>query len=303
MAINKTISTEAASVEYIAPYINQDTDDKLAIIAYKLSMKLQRTLDVKRILSMFCEEACHSMPCNNITYYYQGNDELSLTYGEQQIHHCHYTLELDGEVLGHIECSNATPFSEKELMRLETLLNLLIFPLRNALMYHSAIKRSLQDPLTELHNRAAYNTAIETEIYRASRHSSDLSLLMIDIDHFKQINDQYGHLSGDKVLKYVAQKLKILVRKSDLVYRYGGEEFVILMTNTHLVRARLIAERIRMQIEDTIVAINQDDELSVTVSIGVSGFFGNDDANSFFNRADQGLYLAKEQGRNQVRSI
>ena len=158
-----------------------------------------------------------------------------------------------------------------------------------------------QDPLTQLGNRGAYDHAVETEVYRADRHKTPLSMLVIDIDFFKRINDDYGHLVGDQVLKKVAQMLNAQVRKSDLAFRYGGEEFVILMTNTHSDAAHTIAERIRSKIAAAVVNI-MEQTIPVTVSIGVSEFQHGESASTLFHRADQALYQAKHDGRNQVKA-
>ncbi|PWK50841.1 GGDEF domain-containing protein [Pleionea mediterranea] len=298
VAHRKTISSEATKLAYLAPHMDTPTEDLLAA-GQSLSFKLQQTLDVEALLALFCEQASHIIPCSSVAF---RNDEQSLFiyHGDKHDFTCQYTLELESELLGQVECSSHKAFSETDLMRLEHLLTLLLFPLRNALLYHQAVQMSQQDPLTLLPNRAAFNKAIDTEISRAYRHKHGMCMLVVDIDHFKSINDTYGHLAGDQVLQQVARSLESSVRKEDMVFRYGGEEFVILLNATNLPNARLTAERIRMELEAKSMK-GLEVNLSVTASVGVSEWQDGEQANTLFHRADQALYSAKQSGRNQVK--
>ncbi len=299
LAFRKTIGSEATKLEYIAQYMNQPGDD-LLVAAQAMSYKLQQTLDVEVLLSTFCEHASIIIPCQSVAF---RNDEqqLFVYHGEKHEFQCQYSLELEDSQLGFIECTANRPFSETELMRLEHLLSLLLFPLRNALHYNLAVQNAQRDPLTGLANRTAFDFAVETEISRAERHGHRLCMLVVDIDHFKSINDTYGHLAGDEVLKQVSKSLQAAVRKEDVVFRYGGEEFVILLNATDLPNARLTAERIRMKLEsESIKAMNLT--VPVTASLGISEWQQGESGNTLFHRADQALYQAKSSGRNQVRA-
>ncbi len=130
------------------------------------------------------------------------------------------------------------------------MISALIYPLRNALLYKQAVEKAYNDPLTGLNNRAAFDKSIEQEVDLATRHGHSLSLMMLDLDRFKQINDNYGHIVGDAVLKSFADCIMECMRSSDIVFRYGGEEFVILLRNTELAGAILLAERMRKNIEN-----------------------------------------------------
>lgn len=158
---------------------------------------------------------------------------------------------------------------------------------------------AMRDALTELPNRAAYDDAIAREYSRWRRHGHPLSLCVVDIDHFKQINDNLGHLRGDKVLKLVAREISRRVRNEDFVARYGGEEFVILMPETDQQSALAAAEKVRMAIADCPFSFNNE-RLLVTASIGVASFVEGDTIEACFERADRALYHAKTNGRNQV---
>ena len=163
---------------------------------------------------------------------------------------------------------------------------------------------SLQDPLTLVANRKALSERIENEFKRAVRHQHALSLLFIDIDHFKRYNDNYGHLQGDHCLISVAQLLKQhFARASDFVARFGGEEFVILMPETDEQAALGAANRIREVVEATPFKINAAGEtIKKTISIGVANLHReNDSGEAMLKRADEALYLAKNGGRNMVK--
>ncbi|MGI2157820.1 GGDEF domain-containing protein [Shewanella baltica] len=163
---------------------------------------------------------------------------------------------------------------------------------------------AMTDQLTSLHNRRAYELSIQDQIYLSQDHQTRCSLLLIDIDNFKAFNDTYGHLTGDKVLAYVAFALKQCVRGDDFVARYGGEEFVVVLPNTHFHDALQVAENLRERISERRLTIGKDKKLSlgaITVSIGLASLQQGDDAETLFSRADKALYQAKAEGRNCVR--
>ncbi|MCB1760263.1 MAG: GGDEF domain-containing protein [Gammaproteobacteria bacterium] len=155
------------------------------------------------------------------------------------------------------------------------------------------------DPLTGILNRLAFDERINSEIQRSKRYQEPFSLLVVDIDFFKKINDSFGHLAGDKVLKALAKRLRKSTRDVDLVARYGGEEFVILLPNTGLEAARLVAEKIREIVERAGFHHNGQ-PVAVTISGGIAEFAPQDNAESLFKRADDALYAAKKAGRNRI---
>jgi len=158
------------------------------------------------------------------------------------------------------------------------------------------------DPMTKLYNRR-YFTKISTHtLDLAKREKTDLSIIMIDIDKFKNINDTYGHQVGDEIIIALAQILLPDQRKSDITCRYGGEEFVILLPNTSTQGATIVANNIRKDVENFIFNLSEDKILKFTVSLGVSQVDINNEDNIelALKRADDALYQAKENGRNQV---
>ncbi|MCG8426364.1 MAG: diguanylate cyclase [Chromatiales bacterium] len=162
-----------------------------------------------------------------------------------------------------------------------------------------ARKRAFNDALTGLNNRHAFDTRMEEEFARWSRYGFPMSLIVIDIDNFKSINDTYGHKAGDKVLKVVGENMSRQVRKADFPARYGGEEFVVLLPETEREAAFSVAEKIRMAVEK-MGFHSGDTSVNITVSCGLAQFQNGDTQESVFNRADAALYLAKGSGKNRT---
>lgn len=157
------------------------------------------------------------------------------------------------------------------------------------------------DSLTGVLNRRHFLGQAELELGRAFRYDKDLSLLMVDIDFFKQFNDTYGHMAGDTVLERFAAACQQALRAVDVIGRVGGEEFAILLPETGVIEAAEVAERLRMVIADTLVDIGQGRSLQITASIGVASICSTvDSIDTILSRADEALYAAKHAGRNRV---
>jgi diguanylate cyclase (GGDEF)-like protein len=167
--------------------------------------------------------------------------------------------------------------------------------------YHEEIYRlTIIDGLTEIHNKRYLMEYLDRELARSGRHNRPLSLVMIDIDRFKAINDQFGHLGGDFTLREIAMRIKGNVRKEELFARYGGEEFAVVLPETPIEGALIVAERILNVVGQTPFQF-EDKTFSVTVSLGVVATQGeNITPTELIRRADEKLYSAKEQGRNRV---
>ena len=158
---------------------------------------------------------------------------------------------------------------------------------------------SITDELTGLSNRRCFDTTFEKEYLRASRYSNKLTLVMFDIDHFKSVNDTYGHQCGDFILKQVANAALQTFRKTDTVFRYGGEEFAVILTETDIEQSIIPLERFRKTIE-TLGLTYQNQEIQVTVSIGACQFQDEFMTKEIFlQKTDQALYEAKNSGRNK----
>lgn len=164
---------------------------------------------------------------------------------------------------------------------------------------------SITDTLTKCYNRTYMDEQLPKELKRAIRYNHPISLVMVDIDHFKRVNDTYGHQAGDEVLKEFVRSINKLIRSDvDWVARYGGEEFLVVFPETDFERAEALAERLRREISQKTIQINEE-EIRVTASFGVSGFTSSPSLKevsyeAMISLADESLYKAKEEGRNRV---
>jgi len=169
-------------------------------------------------------------------------------------------------------------------------------------MYSQTRYLSVTDPLTGLYNRRHFEDNLEREFLRASRYNNELSFAIIDIDFFKNVNDTYGHSAGDYILKEVAYLILQNLRKTDMVFRYGGEEFTVIITETPIERAVVPLERLRKAVEEYPFNHNGQ-KIQVTISVGVSEVSKKiETVNQLFEDADKALYKAKENGRNQIQT-
>lgn len=168
--------------------------------------------------------------------------------------------------------------------------------------YHEEIYlMTIMDGLTGVANKRHLLEALERELARAKRYGRDLSLLMFDIDHFKKINDSFGHLAGDQILKDLAQLVKGRTRAEETVARYGGEEFAVLVPETGLDGSIVLAEELRRLVEEHPFSF-EDEVIPLTISIGVASLAGKQlDIHEYIKLADERLYMAKRAGRNRVR--
>ncbi len=192
----------------------------------------------------------------------------------------------------------------KSMLRLKTLQDDLIATNKKLQGINDRLQElSMTDPLMEICNRLYFEKRIVYEFQRAERYRTPLALLMLDLDHFKNVNDTYGHLYGDYVLKHTAEVLTASVRQVDIVARYGGEEIVVACPETDGQQSLIVANRIRRNVDEAVYS-HEGVESHVTVSIGVAVC---PDANiktaeELLNKADEALYVAKEEGRNCVRT-
>ena len=175
----------------------------------------------------------------------------------------------------------------------------LLYPMRNTLLYRAATQSALRDPLTDTGNRIAMDQTLQREIEMSRQHLQPLSLLMLDIDHFKHVNDNHGHSAGDEVLKAVAGSIKHQLRNVDMVFRFGGEEFLILLSNTGREAAAMVGERLRFAAQEQDYAADGK-SIELTVSLGCSTLLPGESADSLLRRADNALYVAKRAGRNRL---
>lgn len=192
---------------------------------------------------------------------------------------------------------------EELLLRLKRVLNERRLNKERVQMLEKLKKLSITDGLTQLFNSRHFYTQLKGEIERFNRYGHKLSLLLLDIDNFKDFNDTYGHLEGDVILVRLGRIIKSCLRKMDTAYRYGGEEFTIILPGTHGEEAWTVAERLRAAVAAEDFTDGKISDLEITISIGVTQYRREEEISSFVQRADQAMYQSKQAGRNKVSFI
>jgi diguanylate cyclase (GGDEF)-like protein len=207
-----------------------------------------------------------------------------------------------GEPVGAVGVTPNPPLTESERAAMAAAAALLGPSAKNAELYSEVQENSVRDALTGCFNRRHSLEVLDSELRRARRSHGAFSLVMLDLDHFKRINDRFGHLCGDAVLAHVGQRMNAVLRGSDTKCRYGGEEFLVVLPDTPLAGARRVAELLRKDLEQHPVRWNAQ-TLVVTASFGIAEITTADDTtNAIIARADGALYRAKQDGRNCVRT-
>lgn len=196
------------------------------------------------------------------------------------------------------------PFGYEELLlRLKRVLNERKLTHEQNRMLEKLKRLATIDGLTKLYNSRHFYNQLQLEVDRSIRYNHQLSLLLLDIDRFKQFNDSFGHLEGDQILMKLGKTVLSCLRKMDSAYRYGGEEFTIILPETTGEEAVTVAERIRIQVSNDVFIISGDQEQGITVSIGVTQYLPNEILSVFIKRSDEAMYVSKDRGRNRVAAI
>ena len=213
----------------------------------------------------------------------------------------HDTSAIEGILLVDNSLSGK-PIDRETITVLSVIAHAVGIAINNTKVYSSVLWDAIHDDLTGLHNRRYFNDRLIDEVDRAKRYGGSISLLLADIDHFKQVNDTYGHSVGDAVLVWLGNMLRNQLRRTDIVARYVGEEFAIILHNADQEKSFEIAENLRRAVQESVLP--DDESVAITISIGISTL--GEDAGSFqgvMNRADKALYMAKSLGRNRVCKI
>ncbi|MFT7235423.1 MAG: diguanylate cyclase (GGDEF)-like protein [Methylophagaceae bacterium] len=289
------VGKHSHAVAFTTPDI--DLEQSGAIIN-RLPAILQTTLELDELVQLFQDELQKVMTYDS--FHYQHRDVLcDINTAKRSLHKCTYRLEMNSVWLGELTLTRGKKFRNEDTQLVEDFLCKFVYPLRNCLLYRQAQRAGLQDKLTGLNNRAAFDNNLTREVDLAQRQHTPLSLVLLDIDHFKTVNDSYGHSTGDIVLRALADSIVDTLRRSDIAFRYGGEEFALILSNTDTASALLVAERIRIAAFQLNCNDGDDRHFNLTVSLGVSELKQGEKATAFFDRADRALYKAKKSGRNK----
>ena len=296
-ALERNLEITNFAADRIKEYRQSQLEQRL----HGITNRLVTTLEVDRCVEIFMQAVAEDLPFDGFHYTVKRPEPaINLHFGRQSRHNCSYNLSIDETVLGELTLYRGRKFAESELKHLEKMLCVLVHPLKNAIMYRKAVLLSQTDALTGLNNRAAFDRDIDRELSLADRQGRTLTLMLLDIDYFKKVNDQYGHAAGDEVIRVVAEHMQEVTRTSDVLFRYGGEEFAIILSDVDSLTAMDVAERIRLSLKNRVIHFN-DQEIRITVSIGMGCYQQNEGRQSLFEKTDKALYMAKEMGRDLIK--
>ncbi len=196
------------------------------------------------------------------------------------------------------------PFRPEELqLRIERTLAEQKLRMERKIIMEELNRLAITDDLTKLFNARHFYQRLKDEINRARRYRAPLSLLLLDIDFFKKYNDQYGHQEGNEVLRQLGKTIQSCLRSMDSAYRYGGEEFTVILPQTSCCEAETVAHRIRESVEKLIFVPRENEKVTITISIGVAEYLYGEDNEAFVKKADKAMYLSKNSGRNRVTTL
>ncbi|AXV64816.1 MULTISPECIES: GGDEF domain-containing protein [Pseudoalteromonas] len=260
---------------------------------HDLVTKLQTTLSIEGILTIFAEHAKQLINLSGLQF--QSALGVSESVDSDTTHTPYsFDLDLESERLGQLIYFSQFPMGQAIETKLQQLHAALVYPLRNAIMYTRVLRLATKDALTGLNNRSQFNDSLAQRLERCRRQHRPFSLMLLDLDNFKQVNDNFGHKIGDDVLQEFANVLRNCVRGTDSIFRFGGDEFALLIDDPEFTTNKVIADRVmRLVSQSSLMA-----QYAVTSSIGFTLANNQDCENEVFARADKGLYRAKAAGRN-----
>jgi len=272
---------------------NEELENKVekTIALYDITKDICKSLEGEKVFAAFKEKISRYMRVDECRLL--GPDEDITKYSDYTL----LPLNVYKKTVGFLA---ARGIKDQDTDRFHILAQQFLLGFKRALLYKEVQELTITDTLTHVFTRRYFMERFNEELSRSKKLKLRLSFLMIDIDHFKDFNDRYGHLVGDAILQNVTRTIKETIRQIDLIGRYGGEEICIILAETDKEQGRFAAERIRRAIEQKIIKA-YDEELKSTISIGISTYPGDaHETKSLIERADQALYLAKQAGRNRI---
>ena len=297
------LSNTSTAKEHSRPPAATQPNEQQALfdrIRLQLCSTLQVSLDLKTNLNTFFTQISQLIDISGLAFSgHQNNTQHSV--GNTAHHTLSYQLDTGKQDVGEITYYSRARVNGHTLELLELATSTIVFPLLNAQLHQQALEQADTDPLTQLANRRCLENYLPSHSASSLRFRRPLSLLIIDIDHFKVFNDHYGHQTGDVVLQCVANALTETSRSSDRVFRYGGEEFVCVLDGTDASGAEIIAERLRVAVTNIDLENQANiEEMQLSVSIGFAELNDKETAKTLLQRADIALYQAKRKGRDCV---
>ncbi len=274
----------------IANHNLENTLDSI-IALYDITEQICKSLDIDKIFSNFRDEINKYIRVSDCEFI-KGKADLS-RYKDCAI----ISLNIQKDLIGYLV---ADGLAGEDQEKFQILSQQFLLGIKRAVLYKGVQELAIIDSLTSISNRRHFLERFKEELERSAKFDYKFSCLMIDIDYFKDFNDRYGHIVGDAILRELSRTIQENIRQIDLIGRYGGEEFSIILSETDKDGAQFAAERIRLAIQDKHIRI-YDEELKITVSIGISIFpYDGKDMERLIDTADSALYQAKQAGRNKV---
>ncbi|MBK5967036.1 GGDEF domain-containing protein [Thiocystis minor] len=283
-------------VSSVEPPVRQPSE---AIDPIQFLQAISASLELDQVLNTFSGFLYDLVAQSGWEYRYAESD-LELSGGKPDRHRLEYALTLNGQEMGTLKLMRGRRFSETDQVRIEGLLGLAAQSLHNALRFYDMSQQLERDPLTGLGNRRALTLQGAQWLADNIRQKHPLSMLVMDLDRFKTVNDNHGHPVGDRLLCALANTLREVTRASDLCVRIGGDEFVVLLPRTDLSDAMECAERIRRAVAQIAIATATGEQVNASVSIGVATYRHGMDLEQLYHQADSALYAAKRAGCNRV---
>jgi len=289
------------SLQHVPSYAGITTSPLWSAVTSKLGSalpeQLQTTLELNQQLQMFSMAAGKILPLTAM--------QLCTAVGEFKAagssngpHEYRSMLVLNEQCLAELIYQSELPVSPMQQRKLLELEQQWLFPLRNALIVTRLQQLALRDTLTGLGNRRYFDDAIQKALQLTERKQQPMVLILLDLDNFKQVNDNFGHHAGDEVLLAVADAMRCTLRASDNLFRFGGDEFAVLLTAEDAQSAELVAHRLVKAISQHHICV----KFGVSASAGLASHQAEETTQTLFNRADSALYDAKQSGKNAVRT-
>jgi diguanylate cyclase (GGDEF)-like protein len=291
-------------VEYISHLDALSTDTNASLLSSwsrfaesnnhqtSLIEQLQTTLDIQQLLDIYLSAIGTSFKfCAVELDTYHGKFKSGKAV--EKAKSITLPLHINDSLMGRVTYYSAKPVSDIMLSSLSNYQKVLAYPLRNALAFLQLQQMALKDPLTGIGNRAMYDEVVNRKIQKAQRTNEHFTLMVMDLDNFKQVNDKHGHLMGDEILTSFVSVVQECLRGSDEMFRFGGDEFAIVLDQEGLEAAKLVAARIHHVISQHLMFV----KYGVSTSIGCACFKEADSATDLFARADKALYAAKDAGK------
>lgn len=298
VSVHANMQSEANADKSKAIVHNDAFSGEKLDLKIQLSEILQSSLEISVLLKLFLDTVSSVVKLDGIFYINEAYG-INCPVAKQATHSCGYRLITNQDNLGEVIFKRSRKFTEKELSILETLLSCLVFPLRNALNFYSAVNAAFTDPLTGMHNKEFLLSCLEREIELAKRHNASLSVLLVNVDscHKKQRQKQEN---VDSILASVAQGIAKSSRTTDMVFRYTSEQFLLVLNNTDKAGTQVIARRItdesRALHSHKPAHTGQDNAQTPSLSFGMAILTGTDSCNSLLERAVKTLETTRKRG-------